>query len=238
MLSFCRQCGATNFARAEFCRKCGAMVTHEQPSGIKKPREIWLWIVGFAALASLAAAFLSVANTGRIPERELGPVLIWSTLFGGLWWRWRGKQGRYGALIGAVTGVVVLVGIGGIGASLWARGPSGLASRTASAVNQTVPRMIDAETRLDGAEVGRNGELMLRLSLVALPEGFEDVGAVREELHNGELAGAIVANICGSEPMRALLDKGLRLVNLYADSDGNSLGSVAIDSSICSGQAP
>lgn len=233
MLSFCPKCGATVFLGAEVCRKCGATVVAQELSGIKKPREIWLWITGIAALASLADALLSVASSGRVPERVLGPIVIWSALFGGLWWRWRGRLGRYGALIGTGAGVAALVMIGGIGTALWARSSSGVVSRLADAVNQTVPRMIDAETRLDGAEVGSSGELVLRHSLIALPEGIEDVASIRDGLQDGELSAAIIAHACGSESTRALLDKGVRLVNLYVDTAGNPLGSVAIDSSAC-----
>lgn len=214
------------------------MMAEQESPVSKKPKEIWLWIIGVAALASLADAFLSVTDSGRMPDRALGSVVLWLSLFGGLWWRWRGRPGRYGALIGAGAGVVALFAIGGIGAALWARSSSGVVSRLADAVNQTVPRMIDAETRLDGAEVGKNGELVLRHSLIDLPEGIEDVASIRDGLQGGELSAAIIAHACGSESTRPLLDKGVRLVNLYADTEGNPLGSVAIDSSVCVAQAP
>jgi hypothetical protein len=213
------------------------MMVEQESSGIKKPKDIWLWIIGIAALASLADALLSVAGSGRVPERAFGATVIWSALFGGLWWRWRGRPGRYGALIGAGVGVAALVLIGGIGVALWARSPSGVVTRLAETVNQTVPRMIDAETRLDGAEVGKGGELVLRHSLIALPEGVEDVASIRDGLHGGDLSAAIIAHACGSESTRALADRGVRLVNLYSGPDGDSLGSVAIDSSVCLGQA-
>lgn len=132
-------------------------------------------------------------------------------------------------------GLVALVVIGGSASALWARSPSGLASRMADTVNEAGPRMLDEVTRLDGAAAGRHGGLVLRHTLIALPPEFADLASIRDALRDGELSAAIVTEACASEGLRGLLVQQLRLVNQYADADGNPLGSVVIDATTCRG---
>ncbi len=74
---------------------------------VRKPRIIWLYIVGFLLIGNAAAMF-APAFLGQSfdPMGGLGSM-IWTGLFFYLWWKRRARKGWHGALIGTALGLLV-----------------------------------------------------------------------------------------------------------------------------------
>ena len=93
----------------------------------------------------------------------------------------------------------------------------------ADAINAIVPKMIDAETRLDGAVVGEGKSLIYNLTLISVK-----VEEIDRELWEKEVVPAIRANMLKSPNTAKLQNENITIIARYQDSAGKLVDEIII----------
>jgi hypothetical protein len=131
-------------------------------------------------------------------------------------------------LLAALAGYFFWRGAQGPGPTLDSQELLTLLADTASQVNARGPVMVDAETRLRGAEAGPGARLTYRYELVAFNRADMDerrfVALKKPEL---------VAASCQRAEVRYLLTQGATLVYLYDDKMGERIADIGLAKGDC-----
>ncbi len=131
-------------------------------------------------------------------------------------------------LLAALAGYFFWRGAQGPGPTLDSQELLTLLADTASQVNARGPVMVDAETRLRGAEAGPGARLTYRYELVAFNRADMDerrfVALKKPEL---------VAAACQRAEVRYLLTQGATLVYLYDDKMGERIADIGLAKGDC-----
>lgn len=113
----CTQCGTVASPGTNNCPECGTPigtstsdVPSNYPSSISKDRKlsvVWVWLGGIAVIGAYAALLIP-AFAGQIGDAQTGlGVIFWSSIFFLLLWKYRGRKGWHGSLLGFVVGLVL-----------------------------------------------------------------------------------------------------------------------------------
>lgn len=113
----CTQCGTVASPDTNYCPQCGAPIStatsevpSNHPSSISKDRTlsvVWVWLGGIAVIGAYAALLIP-AFAGQIGDAQTGiGVIFWSSIFFLLLWKYRGRKGWHGSLLGFVLGLVL-----------------------------------------------------------------------------------------------------------------------------------
>lgn len=246
----CTQCGGAVDAMAKFCGNCGAVLGGHPPAAsvavsppnkaAERPKKNWLWIVGLMMFLTYAAGFFAASDhedVTRIPQIGYA-CLFWTAVFFAVWWRRRGRKARYGALIGVPIGFLVYGLMAAVYGFVSANDTQQVVKSMVRAINAKGPQMVDAQTRLDRAEIGSRGELIYRSTLTGVSADTHDLAVVREDIRNGSTSKDLVSRKCADARLREMIDRrtSLTIVYSYVDRDGNDLGSIEINSAVCQAQ--
>ena len=68
---------------------------------------IWLYITGIAFIGSVSGTVIQALAGSPIPPINLSGLLIWSSVFFWLYWRFLGRPGWQGFLLGLAVGFVL-----------------------------------------------------------------------------------------------------------------------------------
>lgn len=98
-------------------------------------------------------------------------------------------------------------------------------SQAAEAVNQQAPLMVDDETRLDGADAGKQS-LTYHYTLVNYSVGELDANKFKEALRPNLLKA-------GCETLKPLLSEGIKVQYLYHGKNKADIASVVLTASDC-----
>lgn len=72
-----------------------------------KPRKIWLYLAGIAFIGSVSGTVITALSGNPIPPVSLTGVLVWSSVFFWLYWRYLEREGWQGFLMGLAVGLVL-----------------------------------------------------------------------------------------------------------------------------------
>lgn len=124
---------------------------------------------------------------------------------------------------------VALVGAGALAvplASLFSQPVEQQMREAAADLNRSTPRLLDAHTRLDGAEVGPGPVFTYRYTAVTVSA----TGPAGEPMRIG--GEALRERVCAS-PMRRWLDQDATVRYAYRDKDGKPIGEIAVTRADC-----
>jgi uncharacterized RDD family membrane protein YckC len=132
------------------------------------------------------------------------------------------------------AGIVLVVAFGLAAVNVRNNSPDAIARASVDAVNAMGSRMIDDETRLDGAETGgANGdEIRYNYTFVNVSTATHDLDVVRGWIQDNMVA-VVTKETCDDPQMRTVLRAGVSLSYRYFDADGISLGEVPVSSWSC-----
>ena len=118
----CTKCGSEVTTAAKYCANCGTPTHTAKPEVAAKPElekpkpsrslTVWLVIIGIALVGTYASMFIP-ALIGQKPTTNPPTglyVMVWTSLFFYLAWKYRSQKGWHGALIGAGIGFLVYTG--------------------------------------------------------------------------------------------------------------------------------
>jgi len=115
---YCPQCGTFSLSDAKFCFKCGSQLKSTEAaengklpysspttSSIKPknktPSQFWLVFFAVAAVGAIGASMIPALVGKTIPINSLA-AMLWSGVFGYVWWKRRSLPGWKGFLLGAL----------------------------------------------------------------------------------------------------------------------------------------
>ncbi|MFM9884875.1 MAG: hypothetical protein ACKVQT_17770 [Burkholderiales bacterium] len=96
-------------------------------------------------------------------------------------------------------------------------------AETATDLNRSLPKQVDAETRLEGVTAGPGRRLNYQYTLISRTAASMDI-----ESFNANMQPLLRTSICGKGGMQALIKNGVTLSYNYRGSDGKFVSMIEI----------
>lgn len=98
----------------------------------------------------------------------------------------------------------------------------------AGRLNQSLPRVVDSETRADKVTVEPGPKFLYHFTLLS-----GNNGEPARRLSSGSLASELKTKICSAPEMRPMLSTGATLGYIYSAGDGSNVGAVYVSPREC-----
>lgn len=106
---------------------------------------------------------------------------------------------------------------------------AGKIAEIASQMNRAASAAVDPNTRLDGAKAGPGLTLTIDYTLVN-----SAANGINDKTFDTLTAPVVKQGSCANSALREIIDQGAQVVLEYRDLKGGALGSVSVDSRVCS----
>jgi uncharacterized RDD family membrane protein YckC len=112
------------------------------------------------------------------------------------------------------------------------RNPQQMLHIAALEINATAPKMVDTDSRFDGAQVEPGPTFRYNYTFTNLSLGTLDANKFMAGM-NGSLHQKLSNNLCTSPEMQFFRDAGVSLKYSYADKDGRLIGAIVVTIAEC-----
>jgi len=175
--------------------------------------------IGIVSLFTLISAYRkSAANEVLSWDRELqtGAFQVRSG-----WWR---------LYLVACLYIACLGGLVYLGTTM--KSPDAAIRIAVAGANLMTPKMIDEDTRFDGAQALPGGTAQFNFTVLSASADTTDSEALRNS-YQGEIREAIKKSLCSSDDMKELRDMDATFKYRYSNKDGGLIALISISSSEC-----